>query len=147
MTTQHSMIASAVVAALKAAPAVAGGHVFRGRARPIGVGQPAGAVVRLARSASTESDVMGGRTTWKTLIAVECYGRGTAEVPDAGADAVVEAVFDRLATVPTLGGLAMDVAPFEGSTLEWDSDDMDTSQAAITAHFVITHQTTERVLK
>lgn len=146
MTTQHSLVASALVSVLKAAPAVAGGQVFRGRSRSIGVAQQSGAVVRLIRSASTEAQVMGGRTTWKTLVAIECYGRGTSDVPDAAADAVVEAVFARLATAPTLGGLAMDVEPLEGDTLEWDSDDMDVSQAAITAHFVITHQTTERVL-
>lgn len=142
----HSKIAAAVVSALLAAPAIADGRVHRSRTRPISPGATNGVVVRLARSSSADPQMLGSPTLWTTLISVECYGRGTEEVPESGADEVAVAVFERLASVPTLGGLAMDVAPHEGSTLEWDFDELDTSMCAITAHFVITHQTTERVL-
>ncbi len=146
MTTQHFQIAGAVVDALLAAPAIADGRVHRSRTRPISQGTTSGVVVRLTRSASGDSQMMGGRTTWTTLISVECYGRGTTDVPESGADAIVQAVFERLAANPTLGGLAMDLAPFDGSTLEWDFDEQDTAMCAVTAHFVVTHQTTERLL-
>jgi len=144
--SQHSLIAAAVVDALKALPAIASGRIFRSRTRQISSSDTNGVVVRLVRSSSADPEMMGGRTQWKTLISIECYGRGNHEVPESGADEVVVAVFERLASNPTLDGLAMDLAPFDGSTLEWDFDEMDTTMCSITAHFVVTHQTTERLL-
>ncbi len=146
MTTKHLQIAGALVDLLKQAPAVADGRVFGARTRSISAEQPTGVVVRLGRSASQLASVLGGPTSWSTLINVECYGRAVGGAPDAAADGLLEAVFARLAESPMLGGLAQDVAPLEGDTLEWEFDELDTNLACITARFVVQHQTTGRTL-
>ena len=146
MTTQHSQITKALADLLKQEPPIAGGRVFVGRMRPIGADKPDAVVVRLARSASHDGAVLGARTSWSTLIEIDCYGRGTADDPDAGADMVVEQVAARLDGNSSLGGLAMDIAPLAGNTLEWDRDQLETSMTSITARFVVKHQTTGRTL-
>jgi len=91
--------------------------------------------------------VIGGRTSWATLISLECYGRGEGQANETSADALVDAVFDRLASDTSLGGLAMDVEPLEGDTLTWDFDEFDTKMECITAKLLVRHQTTARTLK
>lgn len=145
MTTSHQQIANAIVEALKSA-GVAQGRVYRARTRAIGTETPHGVVVRLSRSASTLASVIGGRTSWRTLIDVECYGRQAGGLPDTAADQVAKDVFDCLAANPTLDGLAMDVEPLEGDTLAWDYDEQDTNMTCIIGKFLISHQTTGRTL-
>lgn len=146
MTTAHMGIITALVGLLKVDPPVAAGRVYPGRTRAIGVDSPTGVVVMLGRSASQLSAVQGGPTSWQTLVSIECYGRMEGGAPGDAADPIVEAVFARLASDPGLGGLAMDVAPLEGDTLQWDFDQLDTNLACITAKFVVQHQTTGRTL-
>lgn len=146
MTTRHLQLAGAVISLLQIAPAVASGRVFAARTRAINAEQPNGVIVRLRRSVSQLAAVIGGPTNWDTLISIECYGRVSGGAPDAAADRIVEDVFARLASDSTLGNLAMDMAPLEGDTLNWDFDELDDSLACITAQFVIKHQTTGRTL-
>lgn len=146
MTTAHMGIVSALVALLKADPPVAGGRVYPGRTRAIGVDTPTGVVVMLGRSGSRLAEVKGGRTSWSTLVTIECYGRMEGGAPGDAADPIVEAVFARLAGDPGLGGLVMDTAPLEGDTLQWDYDQLDTNLGCISAKFVVQHQTTGRTL-
>jgi hypothetical protein len=104
-------------------------------------------VVRLGRSASQESAVLGGRTSWSTLIAVECYGRDDeGAVPGSTADAMVEKVFATLDQAPSLCDGFGDIEPLAGDTLAWDYDELDRTMACITARFVMKHQTTGRTL-
>ncbi len=145
MTTAHYRIVGAVVDAIKAA-GVASGRVYRARTRAISVDAPYAVVVRVSRSASQQPEVLGGRTSWKTLLEIECYGRNAGGSPDEAADQIVEDVFACLATVPNLGGLAQDVEPLEGDTLAWDFDELDANLGCITAKFLISHQTTGRTL-
>jgi hypothetical protein len=146
MTTQHLQMAKAMVALLLLDPPIAGGRIYRARTRPIGSDAPNGVVVRLERSASQLGSVLGARTSWSTLIAVECYARIDGDAPDAAADPIVEAVFERLASDPSLGGVAMDTEPLEGDTLSWDFDEFENKLACVTAKFLVRHQTTGRTL-
>lgn len=147
MNSVHFGLIGAVIGVLKMDPPIAEGRVYRSRSRAIGKDSTTAVVVRAGRASSMRAEMVGGRTTWKTLINIECYGRGTSDAPDAAADEIVVAVFDRLAAATDLGGLAQDLEPFEGETLGWDFDDVDTSMACITANFVITHQTNGATLK
>lgn len=146
MTTVHSRIAEAIKDVFLLDPPIAGGRVFIGRVRPIGSDKQSAVVVRLERSASLDASVLGGRTSWNTMVAIECYGRSTADAPDAVADQVLESVFARLDENSGLGGLAMDIEPLAGETLGWDFDQLDTSMTSITARFVVKHQTNGRTL-
>lgn len=145
MTTQQRVMRNAMISVLKA-DNVADGKVYPNRSRTIGVDTPYGVVVRLTRSTSLLASVQGGRTEWRTLIQVECYGRQVGGEPDDASDLIVEQVFASLAGAPTLGNLAMDVEPMEGDTLSWDIDELDSGLACITAKFIVSHQTTGRTL-
>ncbi len=144
MTTAHQLLAQAMANLLKQDPPVAGGRVYVGRTRAINTESPSGVVIMLGRSACNSS-VMGSHSSWSTLLAVECYGRSMADGPDT-ADELVEAVFARLSTDPGLGGLAMDVEPLDGDTLQWDHEVLDTNLGCITAKFLVRHQTNQRIL-
>jgi hypothetical protein len=145
MTTAHRQLLTEVVAVLTAAD-VAGGRVYSARTRAISSDSPHGVVVRLARSASLLASVVGGRTGWRTLIQIECYGRMVGGTPDEASDFLVEQVFAVLAVNPTLNNLAQGVEPLEGDTLDWDYDEMDTSLACTTAKFIVSHKTIGRTL-
>lgn len=147
MTTHHMAIAVALGEYLKAAP-IAGGRVYINRARALGSDKDAAVVVRLSRAASHEASVLGARTSWSTLIEVECYGRdGANDVAGTAADQVLEQVTDSLASGPDLGYGVMDIEPLAGDTLAWDFDQLDASIACVTARFVVKHQTNGRTLK
>ena len=144
MTTAHRAIRQALVDLLKTEPALVGGRIFPNRDRSIGVDSPNAIVVRLRRSSSELAEVIGGPTSWTTLVSVECYGRAASD--DSPADQVVEDVFARLDSDPTLGDRVMECVPYGGDTLNWDSEELDEKLECITAIFEIKHQTTGRTL-
>lgn len=146
MSSAQFDVAGALLDELMAEPSIADGRVYRTRTRAIGVDQANAVVVRIERSTSTLANVLGGPTTWATLIHVECYARASGSEPDAAADALVVAVFDRLAQAPTLGGRVMSFEPMPGDTLSWDVDELDTKLTCITAKFLVMHKTKGRTL-
>lgn len=147
MTTQHLAIAIAIANRLKEAP-LAGGRVYVNRTRPLASDKDTAVVVRLGRSASQEVRQLGGRTSWNTMIEVECYGRDSAaDVPGTAADLVLEQLFENLASASDLGYGVMDVEPLAGDTLHWDFDQLDVSVACVMARFLVKHQTNGRTLK
>ena len=146
MSSAQFDVANALLDELTAQPPIADGRVYRTRTRAIGVDQPSAVVVRIERSTSTLASVLGGPTTWATLIQVECYARASGSEPDAVADALVVAVFDRLAQAPTLSGRVMSFEPMPGDTLSWDVDELDTKLTCITAKFLVMHKTKGRSL-
>lgn len=146
MNSAQFGVVSAVLEQLRVEPVLADGRIYRSRTRAIGVDQPSALVVRIERSTSTLAEVIGGPTTWATLVNVECYARATGNEPDAVADALLVDVFDRLALAPTLGGTSMSVEPLPGDTLSWEVDELDSKIACITAKFVVMHQTKGRTL-
>lgn len=146
MSSAQFGVASAILEQLRVEPALAGGRIYRSRTRSIGTDQDSAIVVRIERSTSTLAQVIGGPTTWATLVNVECYARAIGSEPDAVADALVVAVFDRLAQAPTLSGRVMSFEPMPGDTLSWDVDELDTKLTCITAKFVVMHKTKGRTL-
>lgn len=147
MTTQHMAIAIAIAARLKGA-GLAGGRVSVNRKRALSSDKDAGIVVRLGRSASQEVRQLGGRTSWNTLIEIECYGRdGATDVPGMAADLVLEQVFEHLASTSDLGYGVMDIEPLAGDTLNWEFEQLDTGLACVDARFLVKHQTNGRTLK
>lgn len=145
MTTAHRLMLKKVSETLLAAE-VAGGKVYTSRVRSISAETPHAVVVRLGRSMSALAQMMGGPTTWMTLVQIECYGRMANGEPDEASDELVEAVFVALAADPTLGATVMGVEPYPDDTLSWDLDVLDEKMACITAKFIVTHSTKGRTL-
>ncbi|MGK5080473.1 hypothetical protein [Janthinobacterium sp. HLX7-2] len=146
MSSAQFGVVSAILDQLQVAPALAAGRIHRSRTRAIGVDQPSAIVVRIERSTSTLADVIGGPTTWATLVNVECYARATGAEPDIAADALLVEVFERLALAPTLNGAVMSFEPLPGDTLSWEVDELDSKIACITAKFIVMHKTKGRKL-
>lgn len=148
MTTQHMAIVQAIAQRLQEDPALVVDRVYVNRRRPLGNDKNRAIVVRLGRSLSQEVKQLGGRTTWDTLLEIECYGRdGAEDVPGTVADQVLEAVFDNLDGGSGLGYGVMDIGPLPGDTLAWDFEELDNSVACVSARFVVKHQTNGRTLK
>lgn len=148
MTTQHLAIVRAIAQRLEQDPALADSKFYLNRRRAIPANVERAVVVRLGRSLSQEVKQLGGRTTWHTLIEIECYGRdGADDVPGTAVDQVTEAVFDNLDAGPGLDYGVMDIEPLAGDTLAWGFDELDNSMACVTARFVVKHQTNGRTLK
>lgn len=146
MNSAQFGVVSAILDQLRAEPPLAAGRIYRSRTRAIGVDQPSAIVVRIERSTSTLASVIGGPTTWGTLVNIECYSRATGDAPDAVSDTLLVEVFERLALAPTLNGAAMSFEPLPGDTLSWEVDELDSKIACITAKFVVMHQTKGRTL-
>lgn len=145
MTTAHRLILTAVANTLIAA-GVAEGRVYTSRVRAINAETPHAVVVRLGRSMSALSSVMGGPTNWMTLVQIESYGRMTNGEPDEASDSIVEHVFAALAAAPTLNDMASAVEPYPDDTLSWDLDELDQALGCITAKFIVSHTTKGRTL-
>lgn len=147
MTTQHLAIIQAIAQRLEQDPALADTKFYVNRRRSIPDKVMRAVVVRLGRAKSLEASQLGGRTSWQTLIEIECYGRdGADDVPGTVADQVLEAVFDNLDAGPGLGYGVMDIEPLAGDTLAWDFEELDNSMACVSARFVVKHQTNGRTL-
>ena len=101
----HLGIQAAIVAALMAAPAVAGGNVKVNTTRPVSAAFSQAVVVRLVQSRANTPQILGGPYDWMTQVQVECLARaasGNAD-PMAAVDALLEAVWTRLSTVSPAG--------------------------------------------
>jgi hypothetical protein len=144
VATAHIAVRSAVVAALQAAPALAGGRIYVGRRRTLSRSDASALIVRLAGSDSNPGAVRGAPVDWRTGVVVEAYARSATGDPEQAAWDLHAQVFDRLQADSTLAGAVDDVAtPTFG---EADREDEDDSLAALTAVYQILHRTTANTL-
>jgi hypothetical protein len=142
----HLGIQAAIVAALMAAPAVAGGNVKVNTTRPVSAATTEAVVVRLVQSRANTPQILGGPYDWMTQVQVECLARaasGTAD-PMAAVDALLEAVWQRLSTANPAGLGAIDVrmAP----AIDWQLDDGETPVVAAVINLTVNHRTTSTTL-
>ena len=140
MTSMVSTAVSAVIAALNAAPAVAG-QVARVRLRPWAADVMQAVVVRPVESQADQTAITTGLpVSWTTAIAVDCYARSkaAATAPDAAVDALLESVYARLMTDASLGGAVLALIP-QGISYEFDVDGEQTTCAVLT--FQARHRT------
>lgn len=136
----HMAVRDAIVTALLAAPALAGGRVVGNRHRPMAAQHVNQILVYLETS---EADFGPGKTIgttdWHTRIRVECLSRATASISaDDGADALAVDVLNRVMADPSLGGKAIDTTP---QALGWSEDESDTPLAAAQLLFSVWHST------
>ena len=138
MTTAFKSLTAALVAALVAAPTLAGGRVYANRLRPIPQAQATAVVVRLVASQSQE--VALGALDWSTQFAIECLGRGSAGAdPVDAVDALLLEVWPRLAglNAAALGAMAVVV----DAGVEWEFDEGEASTASATVRLTVQHRT------
>ena len=138
----HLSIQQAIVAALNAAPALAGGNVKANTVRPVATAASSAVVVRMLQSRAATPQMISGPYDWATVYQVECLARAAngAADPAAAVDALLSAVWERLATVnmASLGALDVRMAP----QLDWQYDDGDVPTVSAAISLQVLHRTT-----
>ena len=142
----HDAIVGAVVAALLAAPALAGGRVTEEAdfdQLPEAVDQ----AVSVAMLSSEPRMILVGATApidWRTTVRVLCFARvDTAGASGRASRALHAAVYARLMANQTLGGLVMSIDP---PTLSSDTALIGTRMGLLSADYVIHHRSSSTSL-
>lgn len=138
MTFVASTLA-AMVAKLEESPAVAP-VVGRVRLRSLSSTTQQAVVVR-PHQAEVQGDELatGYPISWRGTYAVECYARSLSSTsPDAAVDSLVAAVYERLLTDPTLGGVVIQMQP-QSIAYDFDVDGEQTTCAVLS--FSALHRT------
>lgn len=142
----HLAIQAAIVAALTAAPAVAGGNVKVNTTRPVASSSNLAVVVRLMQSRAATPQILAGPYDWTTSLQIECLARaasGSAD-PVAAVDALLETVWARLSTINTAGLGVFDVRM--QPAIDWQVDDAESPVCSATVSLLVNHRTTSTTL-
>lgn len=140
MSSAHLQIQSAIVAALMAAPALAGGHVKANTVRPLATSQASAVVVRLM-SSSAATSMLGAPRDWTTQYQVECLARSASASGDpvAAVDSLIGQAWQRLSALRLAELGVMDVAVVPA--IDWQVEDLDTPVAAAVLRLTVLHRT------
>jgi hypothetical protein len=135
-------IQAAIIAALSAATALAGGRIYANRLRPIADGTATAIVVRLEQASGTEMVI--GTVDWQSSFTVECFARATTGTdPAAAVDTLLSDVWARLSVLSfeTLGAnVALD------PRIDWQYDELDTPMVCAVLRLSAQHRTTNSTL-
>lgn len=144
MTTAVAAVVSAMVATLQAAPAVSP-QVHRARLRPMAAEWATAVVVRPLSVVFEPFAIRQAPFNLDTQIAVECYARANAGTSgDDAVDVLMQAVYARLMSDTTLGGLVGDLRP---DRLDFDMDADGDNTACATFTFTVLHSAGNNTLE
>jgi hypothetical protein len=131
--TSFGRVAQAVVDALKATPALAGGNVKANPTRPWEREVPACIAVRLVGAQKVEGFNCG--ETWALTLSAECEARrtSTAAEPSDAADALLNAVATRLAVLD-LSALGV-IERTQDDAIDWEFDATEHAAAMVSLRF------------
>lgn len=143
-TTLHVQLYDAVVAALQAGPAVAGGNIktLRDTKRPMPLEVPA--QLRVCLDQSIPQYLIGGPVPvdWTTRIRIECLARDVLQPTLVTAfdavSALAATVQARVLADTALRALVMEVQP---APMQWTDDEADTALVACQCLFTLVHRT------
>lgn len=108
MTTAFSKVVAAVMATLASTPAVCS-TIYRARPNDLPEQDEEAVNVFFERALPQPGAISGSPIDWASKINVECYARSVRDTGDVAVDPLVEAVYERLASNPTLGGVVDDL--------------------------------------
>ena len=130
---------AAVVAALSASPALAGGRIRRGRRVPVPQEHASAIDVYAVRSEGSAQYLADTITRWETLIGVDLYARAAAGADaETTIDALLADTFARLATAaPPAGGAAWTLEP----AITWDVSEADQTLVVASLSVRVSHYT------
>lgn len=137
-------ITTAVRDALLAAPALAGGRVYRGRRVPLAQADAVSIHVNAMRHAGRAMTMDGADVQWETAVAVELKARAaTGSDAEAALDPHLAALWARLQAMPAPQGAAAVTLDPE-IRIDFDEQDHTLATAALGLRF--THITTAGAL-
>lgn len=141
--TVFAGVQSAIVSALSAAPALAGGRIYANRVRALAANANTAIVVRLDQSASNSDTI--GVLDWTTDYIVECYARGaTGADPAVAVDALLSDVWARLAALQP-GALGVQSVTLN-NVIDWQYDDAETPVVCAVIRLQVVHRTAKNNL-
>lgn len=137
LTTQ-----AALIAALQANPALAGGHISGNRQRPIPEGQTAAIVLRLDQATGQEAGIGSTMYDWSAAYSVECYTRAaTGADPTVAVDQLLMDTWARLATLSSATlGADISLSP----QIDWQYDDSATPLVCAVLRLTARHNRTQQ---
>ena len=140
MTTAHLAVAEQVVSLLEAGTPVAP-EIKLGRLVPAQLATATAVYVRLRRAPGQDITANGaGATMWNTVVLVECVARAAAsQNAHAAVDALLAAVFARLAAAPQLPGTLSRLT--SETVIDWDIAEAETPIATALLALRIQHIT------
>lgn len=137
MATVFAGIVTAMVALLQAGTPVSA-QIHRARVRPLSEDWTTAVAVRLESAELDRLALRQAPINSDTTVIVECYARSTSQSPDLAADALLAAVYARLAADPTLGGTVADLQPL---SLAYDFDLDADRTACVSITYLVRHRT------
>ena len=137
--TAHLQLHQAVVAALQAAPALAGVPVYSNPVRELPAQVASAVVVTLRRSAAQRPTLHA--MDWATTLQIDCMARAPSATADAAAavDPMVHAAWATLAALNATALGLMDVQP--DPSITWDFAEGATPHVAATLLLNAVHRT------
>jgi hypothetical protein len=140
--TAHLAVRDAIIAALLAVPALAGGRVVGNRRRPMAQEHNAQVFVYLEDAVASRELI--GTTDWHTRIRIECLARATSTTSaDDAADALAFSAYARIMADPSLAGNALDTEP---QAMAWNEDEADPALSACQQIFTVWHKCQDTTL-
>lgn len=133
-------LGDAVVSALSAGPALAGGRIRRGRAVPVPASHASAIDVHVQRSTADNQFLSGSLLRWETVVGIDLYARAAAGTDgEAAIDTLLGDVFARMgAAVPPSGVLGWVLEP----AIVWDVAEADTTLVQASLALRVSHFTT-----
>ena len=144
MSSAFTGLQNSLVAALVAAPALAGGRVYVNRLRPVSANSTTAVVVRLDKSEGLQ--MVLGAVDWSSAYSVECYARAPGNGEPAGAiDQLLSDVWARLCALDAtaLGAIDITIAP----RIDWQYDDAETPLVCAVIQLSVQHRTPSNSLQ
>ena len=142
----HDAIVDAVLAALRASPALADGQISDAvdfTALPEDV--PKAIVVAMLASDPARGDIAGAPTDWRTTVRLDCYARSDKAVNGSRASRVLHSqAYSRLQADPSLGGVAFDI---DEPALTADAELFGSRLGCLLATYTVSHRTKARSLE
>jgi hypothetical protein len=143
VTTAFLDITAAVVAILNAAPAVSE-TILQANDRHVPESKVNALNVYHAGSKPEDGAIYGAPIDWTTGIVIECYAKTSTETSDVAVDPLIKAVYGRLASDRTLGGLVEDIGV---PTIQMDYDSKGQRTGWAVMKYPVEHRTSNNTLE
>jgi hypothetical protein len=142
MTTAFANITAAFITALSTEPAVSS-HIFRARDRQIAEDCTDAVNVQFDGAEPNAGVMHNAPVDWRSRISVECYARSSSSSGDVAVDALLAAVYARLAQDTTLGGVVDDIGM---PTLEAEYETQGQKTGWVRLTYSVLHRTSNLTL-
>ena len=135
MTSKRERIIAQLKSSLSGTTGVSN-RIYRSRVEPLTNGESPAIVIEPVTDEPTINSSTYLKIDWALRVRIVVIVRGT--IPDNVSDPIVESLFSKVLSDPTVGGLAIDIRP---ATQSFEILEADQPAGVITCEFEIDYQT------